>query len=80
MRFALVNPAWDFRGSIYFGCQDPHYPLELLFAFDQIEAAGHEAFLIDAHAEDFDLGTVKQKVSAIDPDFLVIPTAPSYLF
>ncbi len=80
MKFALVNPAWDFRGSIYFGCQEPHYPLELLFAFDQIELAGHDAFLIDAHSEGLDLSAVKQKVSAIDPDFLVIPTAPSYLF
>ena len=37
MKFALVNPAWDFHGSIYFGCQAPHYPLELLFAFDKIK-------------------------------------------
>ena len=37
MKFALVNPAWTFEGSTYFGCQEPHYPLELLFAFDQIK-------------------------------------------
>jgi len=80
VKFALVNPAWDFRGSIYFGCQEPHYPLELLFGFDQIEAADHEAFLIDAHSDGLDLENVKQRVKKIDPDFLVIPTAPSYLF
>ncbi len=80
MKFALVNPAWDFSGSIYFGCQEPHYPLELLFAFDQIEAAGHEPFLIDAHSEVLDIAEVKRKLAAIQPDFLVIPTAPSYLF
>ena len=80
MKFALVNPAWDFRGSIYFGCQEPHYPLELLFGCDQIEAAGHESFLIDAHSDGLDLDKVKQRVRKIDPDFLVIPTAPSYLF
>lgn len=80
MKFALVNPAWDFRGSIYFGCQEPHYPLELLFAFDQIKAAGHEAFLIDAHSDGLDLTNVKQTLTDINPDFLVIPTAPSYLF
>ena len=34
MRFALVNPNWDFEGSTYFGCRDPHIPLELLFAQD----------------------------------------------
>ena len=80
MKFALVNPAWDFRGSIYFGCQEPHYPLELLFAFDQIEAAGHEALLIDAQSEHRNIGEVKHRLAAFEPDFLVIPTAPSYLF
>jgi len=80
MKFALVNPAWDFRGSIYFGCQEPHYPLELLFAFDQIEKAGHEPFLIDAHSGHLDLTEVRAQVEKIAPDFLVIPTAPSYLF
>ena len=29
MRVALVNPAWAFEGSIYFGCRAPHLPLEL---------------------------------------------------
>jgi len=48
MKFALVNPDWNFEGSIYFGCQEPHYPLELLFAFDKIKEAGHEPLLIDA--------------------------------
>ena len=28
MRFALVNPPWAFEGSIYFGCREPHLPLE----------------------------------------------------
>jgi len=80
MKFALVNPAWDFHGSIYFGCQEPHYPLELLFAFDQIEAAGHEAFLFDAHSDNLDIIDVRQQLARIVPDFLIIPTAPSYLF
>lgn len=80
MKFALVNPAWNFTGSIYFGCQEPHYPLELLFAFDQIQAAGHEPVLIDAHSDDLSLPDVKKQVSKFQPDFLVIPTAPSYLF
>ena len=51
MRFALVNPDWTFQGSTYFGCQEPHYPHELLFAFDQVHAAGHEALLVDAQSE-----------------------------
>ena len=52
MKFALVNPNWTFEGSTYFGCRDPHYPLELLFAFDQLRAAGHEPLLIDAQVDD----------------------------
>src|SRR5215468_5216385 len=36
MKFALVNPNWDFKGSTYFGCKEPHVPLELMFAHDQI--------------------------------------------
>lgn len=80
MKFALVNPAWDFTGSIYFGCQEPHYPLELLFASDQINAAGHEAFLIDAHSDGLDIQATRKRLAKIAPDYLVIPTAPSYLF
>ena len=29
MKFAFVNPNWDFRQSTYFGCRESHYPLEL---------------------------------------------------
>ena len=80
MRFALVNPAWDFAGSTYFGCHEPHYPLELLFAYDQLRAAGHEPLLIDAHLEKLSIEATQTRVHAFHPDFLVIPTAPSYLF
>ena len=80
MRFALVNPNWDFKGSTYFGCHDPHYPLELLFAFDKCREAGHEALLVDAQNERLTIEQAKRQVEAFAPDFLVIPTAPSYLF
>src|SRR5436853_4846926 len=80
MKFALVNPAWTFHGSTYFGCQEPHYPLELLFAYDQIRAAGHEPLLVDAQTNKLTIEQVKQQIEAFAPDFLVIPTAPSYLF
>jgi len=80
MRYALVNPNWNFSGSSYFGCQEPHYPLELLFAFDKIREAGHDALLIDAQVRNLSLQKSKSLVEAYDPDFLVIPTAPSYLF
>jgi B12-binding domain/radical SAM domain protein of rhizo-twelve system len=80
MKFALVNPAWTFQGSTYFGCQEPHYPLELLFAFDQIKAAGHEPLLVDAQLEKLSTTRVQATLDDFRPDFLVIPTAPSYLF
>lgn len=80
MRFALVNPAWDFTGSIYFGCREPHYPLELLFAFDQLREAGHEPLLIDAQLHKLSMAETKRRLDRFKPDFLVMPTAPSYLF
>jgi B12-binding domain/radical SAM domain protein of rhizo-twelve system len=80
MKFALVNPAWTFDGSTYFGCREPHYPLELLFAHDQIVAAGHEALVVDAQTDEITLSEVSGRLSNFSPDFLVIPTAPSYLF
>src|SRR6202012_5847044 len=80
MKFALVNPAWTFEGSTYFGCREPHYPLELLFAHDQVIAAGHDALLIDAQTDRLTLGQVQRQLETFTPDFLVIPTAPSYLF
>ena len=80
MKFALVNPAWTFEGSTYFGCQEPHYPLELLFASNQIKAAGHDSLLIDAQLERLSTQQVKASLEKFRADFLVIPTAPSYLF
>ena len=80
MKFALLNPAWTFEGSTYFGCHEPHYPLELLFASDQIKAAGHEPLLIDAQLDRLGTQQVKRDLDRFRPDFLVIPTAPSYLF
>ncbi len=80
MKYALVNPNWDFKGSTYFGCHDPHYPLELLFAHDKVAEAGHEPLLIDAQNDNLTTEETKRRVDAFSPDFLVIPTAPSYLF
>lgn len=80
MKFALVNPAWTFDGSTYFGCRDPHYPLELLFAHNQIVAAGHEALVIDAQMDGLTIDEVRQRLDRYAPGILVIPTAPSYLF
>jgi anaerobic magnesium-protoporphyrin IX monomethyl ester cyclase len=80
MKFALVNPGWDFRGSTYFGCHEPHYPLELLFARDKVHESVHECLLIDAQLDELSAKEVKFRLDRFAPDFLVIPTAPSYLF
>src|SRR4051794_18170831 len=42
MKFALVNPAWTFEGSIYFGCREPHLPLEFGYAKALLERDAHD--------------------------------------
>jgi B12-binding domain/radical SAM domain protein of rhizo-twelve system len=80
MRFALINPRWTFDGSIYFGCREPHLPLEYGYARALLEAAGHEVLLVDAQLHDLSLDQVRARVADFAPDRLVITTAPSYLF
>lgn len=80
MRYALVNPNWDFAGSTYFGCREPHYPLELLFARDELRIAGHDTLLLDAQITNSSIADIGPQVRNFAADFLVIPTAPSYLF
>ncbi len=78
MKFALVNPRWTFEGSTYFGCRDPHLPLELLHAREELRRAGHEVQLVDAQMEALTPEETRARLDA--PNFVVIPTAPSYLF
>lgn len=80
MRFALVNPNWDFEGSIYFGCRHPHLPLEFGYSRALLEQAGHRVALIDAQLNDFSPEEVRLLVTEFCPDFTVVTTAPSYLF
>jgi anaerobic magnesium-protoporphyrin IX monomethyl ester cyclase len=80
MKVALVNPRWTFEGSIYFGCREPHLPLEYGYARALLARDGHEVQLIDAQLHDLPLQEVVRRVSAFAPDRLVITTAPSYLF
>jgi anaerobic magnesium-protoporphyrin IX monomethyl ester cyclase len=80
MKYALVNPRWTFPGSTYFGCQEPHFPLELLSAREMLRAAGQDVLLVDAHMESLEAEQVRPRLESFQPDFLVIPTAPSYLF
>ncbi len=80
MRYALVNPQWSFAGSTYFGCAEPHFPLELLSAREFLRKEGHEVLLIDAFMETLTAMQVRDRLEAFNEDFLVLPTAPSYLF
>jgi anaerobic magnesium-protoporphyrin IX monomethyl ester cyclase len=80
MKYALVNPRWSFEGSTYFGCPAPHFPLELLSAREVLRSEGHHVFLIDALMEGLTPSQVSQRLDSFGEDFLVVPTAPSYLF
>jgi anaerobic magnesium-protoporphyrin IX monomethyl ester cyclase len=80
MRFALVNPRWTFDGSIYFGCREPHLPLEYGYARALLQRAGHDVLVVDAHLQDLSADEVATRVAAFAPDRIVITTAPSYLF
>ncbi|GAA0589203.1 TIGR04295 family B12-binding domain-containing radical SAM protein [Caenispirillum bisanense] len=80
IRVCLVNPHWSFEGSIYFGCREPHLPLELGYSKALLERAGHEAIIIDGHMDGLSLDEIRRRVAAFRPDMTVVTTAPSYLF
>src|ERR1700716_209992 len=80
MKIALVNPPWSFDGSIYFGCREPHLPLEYGYAQALLTAAGHDAGVFDAQAEGTDDSVLATRVADFAPDMIVVTTAPSYLF
>jgi B12-binding domain/radical SAM domain protein of rhizo-twelve system len=80
MRIALVNPPWSFEGSIYFGCREPHLPLELGYSHALLQRAGHDAQMFDAHLMGQSSRALADAVAAFGPDMTVVTTAPSYLF
>ena len=80
MKYALINPNWTFTGSTYFGCREPHLPLEYGYAKALLEREGHLVFLVDGQLDNLSREEVKNQVAAFEPDFTVITTAPSYLF
>ncbi|HEX4749516.1 MAG TPA: TIGR04295 family B12-binding domain-containing radical SAM protein [Bryobacteraceae bacterium] len=80
MRYALVNPPWTFDGSIYFGCREPHLPLELGYSKALLQQQGHDALLLDGHLDNLSYSEIVTRVGEFAPDFIVITTAPTYLF
>lgn len=80
MKVALVNPAWSFDGSVYFGCREPHLPLEYGYARALLSARGHTARIFDAQLGGVSLEQISAEVRDFAPDMLVVTSAPSYLF
>ncbi len=80
MRVALLNPAWSFRNSIYFGCREPHLPLELGYSKALLEDAGHETLLLDGALMGRDNASLVAMIADYRPDMTVVATAPTYLF
>ena len=80
MKVALLNPAWSFEHSIYFGCREPHLPLELGYARALLEAAGHDCLLLDGALMGEDNAALVARIAAFAPDMTVVTTAPTYLF
>lgn len=80
MKYALVNPNWTFEGSTYFGCREPHLPLEYGYSKALLERHGHEVLVVDAQLDNLSRGEAQARVADFRPEFTVITTAPSYLF
>ena len=80
MRVALVNPPWSFDGSIYFGCREPHLPLELGACRALLQAAGHQVLMLDGALDGLTADGVAAAVAAFAPAMTVVTTAPTYLF
>jgi B12-binding domain/radical SAM domain protein of rhizo-twelve system len=80
MRVALINPNWHFDGSIYFGCREPHLPLELGITKQKLDADGHATLLLDAHLFDLSDSAIAAELTSFKPEMTVVTTAPTYLF
>lgn len=80
MKVALVNPFWSYEDSIYFGCRQPHLPLELGYSKALLEADGHEVLMLDGQIQKLDNAALADRVAAFAPTMTVVSTAPTYLF
>src|SRR6202012_5268861 len=77
MKVALVNPPWRFDGSIYFGCREPHLPLELGYAQAFLGQDGHETILIDCNLQQRSAAEACQDIEAFGAEMTVVTTAPT---
>jgi len=67
MKVALVNPAWRFENSIYFGCREPHLPLELGYAEALLARSGHEILMLDGLLDDMNAADLLRPLSLSVP-------------
>ena len=80
MRVALVNPAWSYEGSIYFGSRQAHLPLELGYSKALLERGGHDVLMLDGQLQRLGNLELAERVAAFAPAMTVVTTAPTYLF
>lgn len=80
MKVALVNPPWRFEGSIYFGCREPHLPLELGYAEALLRRGGHQTLLLDCQLCDRSVEQACQDIESFGAAMTIVTTAPTYLF
>jgi len=80
MKVALVNPHWTYDSSIYFGCREPHLPLEHGFSRAFLERDGHEVLMLDGQLQGLDNSELAERVAGFAPAMTVVTTAPTYLF
>ena len=80
MKVALVNPAWNYDGSIYFGCREPHLPLELGYSKAMLERDGHRVLMLDGQLQGLGNAELADQVAAFGAKMTVVATAPTYLF
>jgi anaerobic magnesium-protoporphyrin IX monomethyl ester cyclase len=80
MNVTLLNPRWDHAGSIYFGCREPHLPLEYGYARALLERDGHAVAIVDAELEGLSPSELRVRVERSSPEMIVVTSAPSYLF
>ena len=63
MRAALVNPAWSFDHSIYFGCREAHLPLELGYGKALLEQAQNAFVAADTALRNGDLAEYQRQIA-----------------
>jgi B12-binding domain/radical SAM domain protein of rhizo-twelve system len=80
MKVALINPAWRFDHSIYFGCREPHLPLELGYAQALLAAKGHATLMLDGALDGLDADGLARVTEGFGAHLAVVTTAPTYLF